>query len=85
MIVGVNSSSSTSWLQIYKGQYGIAYPFVFDSRNDLLKLYQVGSAFDNFPQSYFIVDKNGIVRFRTDDKFGQEQILSQKVAALLTE
>jgi peroxiredoxin len=84
-IIGINSSSSKSWLLTYRGQYGISYPLVFDDQSKLFSAYQVGPTFGNIPPSYVLIDTKGVVRFRTDDKFDQTEAISKKVSELLAQ
>jgi peroxiredoxin len=84
-IVGINSSSSGTWLRTYGGQYGISYPLVFDEQNKLFTAFQVGPTYGNIPPTYVLIDTKGIVRLRTDDRFDQAEIISTKVTELLAQ
>lgn len=70
-MLAVNNTSSVTWLKNYRGQYGISYPFVYDEKSELFNLYQVGGLYGNNPPTYVIIDKAGVVRFRSDNQFNR--------------
>ena len=82
--MAVNNTSSATWLRNYRGQTGISYPFIYDQKSDLNRLYEVGGSFGNNPPSYFIVDKAGIVRYRVDQKYNRFVEIKAVIDTLLT-
>lgn len=62
---------------------GITYPFVFDEESSLFDSYQVGPQFGNTPPTYVIIDQQGIVQYRTDDRFNRYDEMKDKIEELL--
>ena len=84
-IIAFNSDApSISWLQNYVAGKGLTYPFVYDD-GSIFDLYQVGSAFQNIPPSYIIIDQNGVVRYRTDDELFTIGDINDMIGFLLEE
>ena len=83
-VIGVNNTSSVSWLKNYRGQAGISYPFVFDQQSDFFRLYQVGGSYGNVPPSYIIIDKSGIVKYRVDREYNRVQEMKTVIEGLLS-
>jgi len=83
LVVGINKSSSVSWLKTYSSMYGISYPFIFNQNGNLFNSYQVGSAYGNIPPTYIIIDTKGIVKYRTDDKFNRTNEMYEEIKSLL--
>jgi hypothetical protein len=84
-MIAFENQSSTAWLKAYRPTKGITYPMAFDSTSLTSSLYRVGPAFGNVVPTLILVDKKGIVRFRTDGKFNQVVPLSDKITELLAE
>jgi peroxiredoxin len=82
--MGINNSSSVSWLQDYVKQSGISYPFIFDSDSSLFSAYQVGFGFGNLPPTYIIIDQQGIVQYRIDNQYNRFQEMKDKIDELLS-
>lgn len=83
-LLAINNTSSVSWLKIYRGQYGISYPFVYDQKSELFKLYQVGGSFGNNPPTYVIIDKAGVTRYRLDKEYNRFEEMKAVIDTLLT-
>lgn len=81
--MALNSTSSESWLNAYRGQTGIQYPFLYDAGGTIHQLYQVGSQFGNIPPTYLVIDRQGIVRSRTDDMLNQTPSIIALIRTLL--
>jgi len=79
------SKSSTSWLKTYRTSKGISYPMVFDTTGQVSSLFRAGAVFGNQPPTYVLVDKKGIVRFRSDGEFNKVVQLSDSITVLLGE
>lgn len=84
-MIGVNNTSSTIWLVNYRNQRGISFPFIFDDKSQIFKQYEVGGSYGNNPPTYVLIDGKGVVRFRTDNRFGQTDSLAAKVTQLLAQ
>jgi peroxiredoxin len=82
-IIGINKSSSVSWLQMYRAQKGISYPCIYDAHGDIFKQYQVGPSYGNIPPSYFIIDTTGIVRYRIDNTLNRFNEMIGTIRGLL--
>jgi len=82
-IAGINQSSSASWLTNYASQRGISYPFVYDSQGKMHKDYQVGTSYGNAPPTFIIIDQQGVVRYRIDDKFNKAEEMRAFIQNLL--
>jgi len=61
-MVTFNNDASVFDLQTYRASVGIHNPYVRDTDGSLFSVYEV-----LVPPSYFILDQQGIVRYRTDD------------------
>lgn len=57
VILGVNTTDDASTTSQFVQQYGLTYPVVLDSNNNVTTLYNIGST----PTSFFI-DRHGIIR-----------------------
>jgi alkyl hydroperoxide reductase subunit AhpC len=84
-MIAFETISSTAWVRSYRPSKGITYPMAFDSTKQVSALYRVGAAYGNIVPSLLLVDKKGLVRFRTDGKFNQVVPLSDKITELLAE
>jgi len=62
---------------------GITYPFIFDEESDIFNTYQVGSQFGNTPPTFIIIDKEGIIRYRTDNEYDTIWDMKSKIEELL--
>lgn len=83
-VIGVNKSSSTTWLNTYSVQKAVTYPFIYDQTGLLFTLYEVGVEYGNTPPSYLIIDTNGIVRYRVDAHYNKIAEMAIKVRELLS-
>ena len=83
MIAAINNTSSVSWLNNYRGQTAITYPLIYDDSSQVFKAYQVGSQYGNAPPTYIIIEPNGIIQYRVDDKFHRTAEIIEKVRAVL--
>ena len=77
-VIAINNTSSVQWLQVYAGQRGITYPFIYDTSSSLFNTYQV-----NTPPTYIIIDREGIVQYRIDDQFNKYFEMKDKIEELL--
>ena len=82
-ILAVNNTSSVTWLLNYSNQRGIGYPFIYDEYSSLFNSYQVGPSFGNTPPTYVIIDQQGVVQYRIDDRFNQYFEIKSKIEELL--
>jgi len=82
-VAGINQSSSASWLSNYASQRGISFPFVFDSQGKMHQDYQVGTSYGNAPPTFVIIDQQGVVRYRIDDKFNRADEMRELIQNLL--
>jgi len=83
VIAAVNNTSSVAWLNNYRGQTAITYPLIYDDSSTIFKAYQVGAEYGNAPPTYVIIDPNGIIQYRTDDKFNRTAEIIEKVRTVL--
>jgi len=84
-MIAFETMSSTAWLKSYRPSKGISYPMAFDSTKQVSSLYRVGPAYGNVVPTLILLDKKGIVRFRTDGQFNQVVPLSNKITELIAE
>jgi hypothetical protein len=77
--------SSTGWVRNYRSSKGLGYPMVFDSTGRVSSLYRSGIAHGNNPPTYILIDKKGIVRFRSDGVFNKVLQISDSITVLLGE
>jgi peroxiredoxin len=66
-VCGLNNTTTKQWLQNLRSKTGVSFPLICDSESKVFNSYQVGAQFANDPPTYIIIDKKGIVRYRTDD------------------
>jgi peroxiredoxin len=83
-VLGVNNTSSKTWLRTYRTQSGVAFPLVYDDSSALFHTYQVGAAFGNQPPTFIIVDGKGVVRYRIDNVFKHTEEIWNKIRELLS-
>ncbi|MBP1655629.1 MAG: AhpC/TSA family [Bacteroidetes bacterium] len=83
VIAAINNTSSTSWLNTYRGSRGITYPLVYDSTSQIFQAYQVGTQYGNAPPTYIIIDTKGVIQYRVDDKFNRTSEIIAKVRDVL--
>lgn len=84
-LIAFENLSSTAWLKSYRPTKGITYPVVFDSTGGTFSTYKVGISFGNPPPSYLLIDKKGIVRYRTDAQYNVTGVIDTKISELLAE
>lgn len=58
---------------------------VFDSTAQITSLYRSGVAYGNEQPTYVLLDKRGIVRFRSDGKFNKVMQLADSITAYIAE
>lgn|GEM_PF-2067208 len=69
----------------YVQRKGLGYPFVHAEDDALFALYQVGYQWAKYPPSWFVIDKNGVIRQRLDNAYDQVESLKTLIETLLTE
>jgi hypothetical protein len=84
-LLASENSSSTSWLRTYRSSKGITYPMAFDSTGSAFGAFQVGASFGNAPPTYLLIDKSGIVRYRSDGVYYLAGVISAKITDLIAE
>jgi alkyl hydroperoxide reductase subunit AhpC len=84
-MIAFENLSSTAWLRNYRSSKGITYPMVLDSLGQVFSQYRVGSVYGNVVPTCVLVDKQGVVRHRTDGVFNTVAPLSAKITELLAE
>lgn len=84
-MIAFENQSSASWLKSYRASKGIAYPMVFDSTSQVFTSYRVGSGYGNIVPTCILVDKRGVVRYRTDGVFNTVNEISGTIGELLAE
>jgi alkyl hydroperoxide reductase subunit AhpC len=84
-MIAFENLSSTAWLKSYRSSKGITYPMVLDSLGQVFSPYRVGSVYGNVVPTCILVDKKGVVRYRTDGVFNTVTPLSAKITELLAE
>lgn len=82
-VIAIENLSSIEWLRNYVEGRGITYPFIFDEESDIFNTYQVGSQFGNTPPTFIIIDKEGIIRYRTDNEYDTIWDMKSKIEELL--
>ena len=82
-IIAINNTADKPWLLNYVAQMGLLYPFIFDQQSELFDLYQVNATIGNAPPSYFIIDQEGIVRYRIDNTYEQFEAMKGIISDLL--
>ena len=83
-VVGVNNTSSVTWLRTYRTQSGVAYPLVYDSSSALFGAYRVGISFGNVPPTFIIIDRKGVVRYRIDNLYKRTSEMYTMIRNLLS-
>jgi hypothetical protein len=84
-MIAFENLASTAWLRAYRPSKGIMYPMAFDSTGQVFSPYRAGALYGNTVPCLILVDKRGIVRFRSDNQFNMVLVLSDKITELLSE
>jgi len=82
-VIAIENLSSVNWLRNYAQGRGITYPFIFDENNDIFDSFQIGSEFGNTPPTFIIIDREGIIQYRTDNEFDTIWDIKSKIEELL--
>ncbi len=86
MVLAVNADASKSDLQAYLAGRGITFPCILDEDHSVFDSYQVGfTEYGNSPPTYLIIDRKGIVRYRTDNEFNTIGAMKQKIDEILNQ
>ncbi len=68
-IIGVHTQASKDWLMNYVQRKNLSFPMI-SGGGELMSLYHIGWSYGNNTPSYFIIDKNGIIKNRFDGATG---------------
>lgn len=82
-ILAICNTVDDTWLNDYKAQAGIFYPFIYDAESRIFNDYQVGGTYGNYPPTYLIVDQNGVVQYRIDSIFDRIDEMKTTIMSLL--